>query len=130
MIPQLQHTQIILYVKNQAKSTLFYENILRQKASLNVPGMTEFIINKNCKLGLMPNESIAKIITPILPNPSLGNGIPRCELYFIVENLETEFQHIKKCDATIISPIERRSWNDTAFYFTDLDGNVIAMATH
>lgn len=128
MIPQIKHTEIILYVKDQQKSTDFYQKVLRKQADLNAPGMTEFIINDFCKLGLMPNDGIAKIITPTLPNPNLGNGIPRCELYFIVENLQKEYQNIKNLDAEIISEIEARNWGDTAFYFSDLDGHVIAFA--
>ncbi len=128
MIPQIKHTEIVLYVKDQQKSTDFYQKVLRKKADLNVPGMTEFIINNFCKLGLMPNDGIAKIISPSLPHPNLGNGIPRCELYFIVENLQEEYQNIKNLDAKIISEIENRNWGDTAFYFSDLDGHVIALA--
>lgn len=128
MIPQIKHTEIILYVKDQQKSTDFYQKVLRKQADLNVPGMTEFIINDFCKLGLMPNDGIAKIIMPSLPHPDLGNGIPRCELYFIVENLQEEYQNIKNLGAKIISEIEERNWGDTAFYFSDLDGHVIAFA--
>lgn len=128
MIPQIKHTEIILYVKDQQKSTDFYQKVLRKQADLNVPGMTEFIVNDFCKLGLMPNDGIAKIITPSLPHPDLGNGIPRCELYFIVENLQEEHKNIKNLGAKIISEIEERNWGDTAFYFSDLDGHVIAFA--
>lgn len=128
MTPQIQHTEIILYVKDQQKSTQFYEQLFRKTADLNVPGMTEFILNDFCKLGLMPNDGIAKIITPTLPHPDLGNGIPRCELYFIVENLREEYNHIKKLNTTIISEAEPRNWGDTAFYFCDLEGHVIAFA--
>lgn len=128
MIPQIKHTEIILYVKDQQKSTDFYQKVLRKQADLNVPGMTEFIINDFSKLGLMPNVGIAKIITPSLPHPDLGNGIPRCELYFIVENLQEEYQNIKNLGAKIISETEERNWGDTAFYFSDLDGHVIAFA--
>ncbi|MBN8642481.1 MAG: lactoylglutathione lyase [Flavobacteriales bacterium] len=128
MTLKIQHTEIILYVNDQQKSTLFYEKLFRKSADLNVPGMTEFIINNHCKLGLMPNDGIAKIITPALPHPKLGNGIPRCELYFIVENLQEEYENVKKLNTTIISEIEPRNWGDTAFYFADLDGHVIAFA--
>ena len=128
MIPHIQHIEIILYVKDQQKSTLFYEQLFRKSADLNVPGMSEFVLNDFCKLGLMPNDGIAKIITPSLPHPNLGNGIPRCELYFIVENLEEEYENVKKLNTTIISEIEPRTWGDTAFYFSDLDGHVIAFA--
>lgn len=130
MIPQIKHTEIILYVKDQQKSTDFYQKVLRKQADLNVPGMTEFIVNDFCKLGLMPNDGIAKIITPSLPHPDLGNGIPRCELYFIVENLQEEYQNIKNLGAKIISETEERNWGDTAFYFSDLDGHVIAFAVN
>lgn len=125
---QIHHTEIILYVKDQQKSTDFYQKILRKQVDLNVPGMTEFIINDFCKLGLMPNDGIAKIITPTLPHPDLGNGIPRCELYFIVENLQEEYQNIKNLEVKIISEIEERNWGDNVFYFSDLDGHVIAFA--
>ncbi|GAB3715670.1 VOC family protein [Flavobacterium koreense] len=125
---KIKHTEIILYVKDQQKSTDFYQTVFRKKPDLNVPGMTEFILNDFCKIGLMPNDGIAKIITPSLPHPNLGNGIPRCELYFIVENLQEEYQNIKNLDAKIISKIEGQNWGDTAFYFSDLDGHVIAFA--
>jgi len=84
MLSHLKHIEIMLYVKDQQLSTDFYKVIFRKEADLNVPGMTEFIFNDFFRLGLMPNDGIAKIITPALPHPNLGNGIPRCELYFIV----------------------------------------------
>jgi len=125
---KIQHTEIILYVKDQQKSTEFYQNIFGKEPDLKVPGMTEFILNNFCKIGLMPNDGIAKIITPDLPHPNSGNGIPRCELYFIVENLQEEYENIKNLGVKIISKIEPRNWGDNAFYFSDLDGHVIAFA--
>ena len=65
---KINQLEFILYVSNQEKSTKFYETILQQNPSLDVPGMTEFTINEFVKIGLMPNEGIAKIITPILPH--------------------------------------------------------------
>jgi uncharacterized glyoxalase superfamily protein PhnB len=124
----IQLIETILYVKNQALSTAFYEKIFRKTADLNVPGMTEFIIAENCKLGLMPNEGIAKIIGDALPHPDHGNGIPRCELYFYVENIQLEFDNAIQSGAKLISPIEGRNWGDQVCYFADLDGHVIAFA--
>ena len=128
MIPHFNHFEIILYVKDQQKSTAFYATLFRKEPDLNVLGMTEFILNDFCKLGLMPTEGIAKIITPKLPHPNLGDGIPRCELYFMVENIQNEFEHVIKMNVPLISTIEERNWGDIAFYFSDLDGHVIAMA--
>ncbi|HLC83349.1 MAG TPA: lactoylglutathione lyase, partial [Bacteroidia bacterium] len=78
---------------------------------------------------LMPNAGIAKIITPSLPHPENGNGIPRCELYLYVSDLQLEFDNALKAGAKEISPIEVRNWGDRVCYFSDLDGHVIAFAT-
>ncbi|HLO73689.1 MAG TPA: VOC family protein [Flavobacterium sp.] len=126
---QIQKIEFILYVSNQEKSTKFYKTILQQNPSLNVPGMTEFTLNEFVKIGLMPNDGIATITTPTLPHPTSGNGIPRCELYLRVENIETIFEEAKRAGAIEISPIALRDWGDTVGYVADFDGHVIAFAT-
>lgn len=120
--------QTILYVSDQQASAEFYAKLFRQKPDLNVPGMTEFTLADNCKLGLMPNKGIAKILSGKTPDPELGNGIPRCELYLYVENIELEFDNAVKAGARLISPLEDRDWGDRACYFADRDGHIIAFA--
>ena len=121
-------TEFILYVIDQQKSTDFYTKLFRINPDLNVPGMTEFKLSENCKLGLMPNKGIAKILSDKTPHPDQGNGIPRCELYFYVDYIELEFHNAMKIGAKLISPIEDRDWGDSVCYFTDLDGHIIAFA--
>lgn len=77
----------ILCVEDQQKSSGFYSKIFRKKPVLNVPGMTEFQLTNNFKLGLMPNVEIAEILKKQTPHPKLGNEIPRCELYFYTADL-------------------------------------------
>lgn len=120
--------ETILYVSNQKASLEFYAKIFRQNPDLNVPGMTEFKLSENCKLGLMPNNGIAKILMDKTPHPDQGNGIPRCELYFYVENIEFEFDNAIKSGAKLISAVEDRDWGDKVCYFADLDGHIIAFA--
>src|ERR1043165_7391637 len=79
---------VILYVGDQIRSMEFYEKILGIKPLLHVPGMTEFRLYDNFLLGLMPEKGIAKILGDTISNPEHGNGIPRCELYLIVEDPE------------------------------------------
>ncbi len=121
-------TEFILYVKDQRASALFYAELLNIKPVLDVPGMTEFQLNANCKLGLMPEEGIAKIIMPALPHPDKANGIPRCELYLMVEDISVYYERIKKLNAKIVNEIAGRDWGDTVFYAADADGHVIAFA--
>ena len=123
------HLEFILYVSNQEKSRDFYQILLQQKPSLDVSGMTEFTLNDFVKIGLMPNDGIAKIITPKLPHPTSGIGIPRCELYLQVDNIESIFEEAKQAGATEISPITLRDWGDYVGYISDFDGHVIALAS-
>lgn len=97
----IQFTETILYVKDQQASTEFYSKLFRKNPDLNVPGMTEFQLSENFKLGLMPNEGIAKILSEKTPHPDLGNGIPRCELYFQIENIEIEFENATQIGAKL-----------------------------
>ena len=120
--------QTILFVDNQERSSLFYEKIFRQASDLNVPGMTEFNLSDHCKLGLMPNNGIARILANQIPHPQDGNGIPRCELYLYVEDIQLEFENAINFGARLISPIFERNWGDRACYFADPDGHVIAFA--
>lgn len=90
--------------------------------------MTEFKLAENCKLGLMPNNGIAKILSDKTPHPNEGNGIPRCELYLYVDDIELEFDNALKAGAKIISSIEARDWGDKVSYFADIDGHIIAFA--
>ncbi len=124
----IRFIETILYVKDQQASADFYTKLFRQEPDLNVPGMTEFKLAENCSLGLMPNKGIATILLDKTPHPDQGNGIPRCELYFYVENIELEFDHAVKIGAKLISPIADRDWGDRVCYFADLDGHIIAFA--
>lgn len=119
---------IILFVSDQLRSASFYEKVLGQKPVLDVPGMTEFMLNEHVKLGLMPEKGIAKIITPYTQHPELGNGIPRCELYLIVADPEQALAVALNAGAKQISKATLRDWGDTVSYCLDPDGHVIAFA--
>lgn len=125
---KINTSHIILYVVDQEVSKDFYSELLDSAPRLHVPGMTEFELNAHVVLGLMPNDHIAKIVTPNLPHPSEGVGIPRCEVYLYVDNLEEHFERIKNSDVKMVSPLEARNWGDNAFYVADPDGHVIAFA--
>lgn len=121
--------EIILYVSNQEKSKKFYSAILQQEPSLDVPGMTEFIISENLKLGLMPENGIAKILLDKTPHPNTGNGIPRCELYIKTENSSPYYETALLHGAKEISPMQNRDWGDRVGYLADLDGHILAFAS-
>ena len=123
------HTiETILYVRDQQASAAFYRKIFRKEADLDVPGMTEFILAENVKLGLMPNHGIARILGVKVPHPDEGSGIPRCELYLYADDLSFEYENALKAGARSLSPPALRDWGDTVCYLADPDGHVIAFA--
>lgn len=124
----INNFEIILYVEDQKVSRDFYEKIFRKPPDLDVEGMTEFKISDKYIVGLMPNKGIAKILSDSMPDPSTGTGIPRCELYLCIDDIELEFENAIKSGARLISPISDRNWGDKACYFADPDGHIIAFA--
>jgi len=118
----------ILYVESPEKSKNFYKSFFGKEPCLDVPGMTEFWINENSKLGLMPNEGIAKIIEPVLPHPSKGTGIPRCEIYLLTENAEDIYKRAIDLGGKQITPMQNMDWGHTVGYVSDLDGHVFSFS--
>lgn len=121
-------TEFILYVSDQERSRAFYESVLEMTPVLHVPGMTEFKLSDYCKLGLMPEKGIAKILGKQTPHPSEGNGIPRCELYLHVDDPEKSIAKAIQSGAQPVSPVLPRDWGDIASYCADPDGHIIAFA--
>jgi predicted enzyme related to lactoylglutathione lyase len=119
---------IIIYVADQQQSRDFYKAVLNKEPQIDVPGMTEFSLNENTLLGLMPEKSIAKILQDKTPNPASGSGIPRCELYLSVTDPEVSYKKFIELGGVLISPPLKRDWGHFVAYGADPDGHVIAFA--
>jgi len=124
----MKEIEFILYVAQQERSKIFYEQLLMIPPSLHVPGMTEFRLSESTTLGLMPEKGIAKIIGNKLPHPTKGSGIPRCELYLKVDNPLGYMERGIALGGKEISPLQPRDWGDAVGYIADLDGHVLAFA--
>ena len=124
----MEEFEFILYVSDQEKSRIFYEEVLKSTPILNVPGMTEFELCRGVKLGLMPEKGIARILSDQVPHPSEGTGIPRCELYLKVDDPESFMRRGILSGGTKISECLDRDWGDRVGYISDLDGHIIAFA--
>ena len=90
--------------------------------------MTEFELINNTVLGLMPEAGIKKLLGNNLPDPSSASGIPRAELYLMVDNPEIYLERAVTGGAKKISDVRERDWGDKAGYCLDPDGHVVAFA--
>ena len=118
----------ILYVRDQVTSTAFYAKVLAHDPQLNVPGMTEFGLAGGSVLGLMPETGIRRLLGEKLPDPALAAGIPRAELYLLVDDPGACHQRALACGARELSGLAPRDWGHQAAYSLDPDGHVLAFA--
>jgi catechol 2,3-dioxygenase-like lactoylglutathione lyase family enzyme len=118
----------ILYVSNQDASTEFYRRALGVGPRLYVPGMTEFGLPGGAVLGLMPESGIRRLLGERLPDPAEASGIPRAELYLLVEDARAAHERALGAGARELSPVSRQSWGHEAGYSLDQDGHVLAFA--
>ena len=125
----INKTNLILYVKDQQISRDFYEQVLRQPPTLDVPGMTEFRLSENTTLGLMPAAGICRLLAGKIPDPRSANGVPGAELYLSVADPATWHQRSLQAGGRELQPLMQMNWGDQAAYSSDPDGNVLAFAS-
>lgn len=125
----IEGAHFILYVADQAKSSSFYTKVLGVRPRLDVPGMTEFVLSDGAILGLMPEESIRRLLGPVLPDPSSARGIPRSEVYLLVDRPGEYMERAIAAGARELSPLQARNWGDVAAYCLDPDAHVLAFAS-
>ncbi|MFH2002641.1 MAG: VOC family protein [Planctomycetota bacterium] len=124
----MNKAMFILYVADQERSRTFYSFVLDMEPVLHVPGMTEFALLDGSTLGLMPEKGIKRLLGDRLPDPEAGAGIPRAELYLIVDQAQAWHDRALKAGGRELNALAPRDWGDRAAYSLDLDGHVLAFA--
>ena len=124
----MQATHFILYVADQDAAARFYAQALALAPRLHVLGMTEFVLPGGAVLGLMPEAGIKKLLGDALPDPASANGVPRAELYLVVEDPQPWHERALEAGAREVSPLQDRDWGHAASYVMDPDGHVLAFA--
>jgi uncharacterized protein len=118
----------ILYVADQRESVRFWSDALALAPALDVPGMTEFALPGGAILGLMPESGIRRLLGDALPDPSRAAGVPRAEVYLVVDDPDAAHARAVAAGARSLSPVVPREWGHRAGYLLDPDGHVIAFA--
>ena len=119
----------ILYVKDQAASTMFYQRVLEIEPRLNVEGMTEFQLTGHSALGLMPEAGIKRLLGSGMPDPATAAGIPRAEVYLVVDDPGAYHARAIENGAHELHGLAPQDWGDEVAYSLDADGHVLAFAS-
>lgn len=124
----MERAHFILYVRDQRCSRDFYARVLDRPPMLDVPGMTEFELAGGARLGLMPEAGIVRLLGEALPDPTRAAGVPRAELYLLVDDPAAHHERALAAGAREVSPLGARSWGDEAAYSLDPDSHVLVFA--
>ena len=119
---------LIFYVSDQAAATAFWQAVLDCPPALDVP---DDGIRPGCARSARPDAGnrIRSLLGSSLPDPAAAHGIPRAELYLVVDDAAAYHARAQAAGATELSALTRRSWGDDAAYCLDPDGHVVAFAT-
>lgn len=120
---------LILYVRDQRASSAFYRAVLAGEPTLDVPGMTEFALGPGTVLGLMPEAGIRRLLGDRLPDPTTAKGVPRAEVYLVVDDAAAYHARALAAGGVELSGLAERSWGHRVAYSLDPDGHVLAVAS-
>jgi len=124
----ISHIEKIIFVADLTSCRDFYMSLFQIEPVTDVPGMVEFELAPNVKLGLMPLEGISRIVGLDTIKPHLKDIPPRSELYLMVDDLNEMFSRALSCGASLLSPVKERNWGHSVGYVADIEGNILAFA--
>jgi catechol 2,3-dioxygenase-like lactoylglutathione lyase family enzyme len=118
---------VIFFVDDQARSTVFYRELLGIPPCLEVPGMTEFPLSETTVLGLMPRSGAQRLLGSVVAGASLQDGLSG-ELYLVVEDPQTFQERALALGCRLLSPLQVRNWGHRVCYVISPDGHLLAFA--
>ena len=118
---------IILAVSDLKRSALFYEHVFGWTRAVDTHSYREYAPASGMRLGLYQRESFA-VNTGLLPELAAPGSITGSELYLLVEDIQQVAIRLIEAGARLLSTSAPRDWGDEVAYFSDPDGNVIALA--
>ena len=118
----------IYFVVDQSRTLDFYTKTLHIEPTMNVPGMLEFTMPDGSKFGFMPEEGIKSLLGKKFPDPSQAKGVPRAEIYFIVNDAAKFHTRALENGEVEIKSLQKMPWGDSVAYSLDPDGHVLAFA--
>jgi|SRR6478609_7642075 len=119
---------VILAVDSVERAVAFYKTAFGGTETITSPSYVELDMG-NVRLGLYERAAFGQNIGRIAAGLPPGD-ISRTELYFRVDDLDEATRKLEAAGARLLSGAQRRPWGETAAYYADPDGNVVAIAVN
>lgn len=121
--------QVIFAVSDLQRSLDLYERAFAwpRNDAIDYEEYVELLPPDGGALGLFERTGYAQLVGAEPVEPENGRVAPGY-LYVRVEDAAETGRRLEEAGATPLSPLARRSWGETAAWFADPDGNVVAVA--
>ena len=120
---------VILAVDDVPRAVAFYRAAFDWEVVVDLPVYVEFALTPESGVSIYERTAFARN-TGLVPERCPDGAITSTELYLHVDDLDAAVERLRAAGARELSAPAPRLWGDTAAYFADPDGNVIAVAVH
>lgn len=119
---------LILAVEDVARAKAFYVAAFAWPVEVDVPGVyVEMAIPAGLRVGLYERRGFGRN-TGRVPMPIPPGELSPTEVYLRVDDLPDACARLERAGARLLSAAAPRDWGDTAAYYADPDGHVLAVA--
>jgi predicted enzyme related to lactoylglutathione lyase len=116
---------VIIAVEDRGLSLAFYREAFGWQLVVDTPSYAELALPGAMRLGIYDRRGYAKNIGH---EPRPTGAVTSTELYVQVEDLDAAGARLLRAGARLLDPCRERDWGDAVAYYSDPDGNVIALA--
>lgn len=120
--------QLILAVSDLGRSVEFYERAFGwpRNPAVNFGNYVELLSPEGGALGLYERHGFA---AEVGAEPMQVNGdVAPAYMYVRVDDVETACDRLRSAGARSLSDLRQRDWGESAAWFADPDGHVVAVA--
>jgi catechol 2,3-dioxygenase-like lactoylglutathione lyase family enzyme len=121
--------QVIFAVADLARSLEFYERALGwpRNEAIDFTNYVEFLPPDGGALGLYEREGYAELVGAE-PAEIPEGRVSSAYLYVRVDDVEATARDVEAAGGGALGELAPRPWGETAAWFADPDGNVVAVA--
>lgn len=124
-MPKPSLSLVILAVEDRNLSLTFYRETFGWLLAVDVPTYAELALPGGMRLGIYDRRGFGRNFGQ---QPRPANGIACTELYVHVDDVEIVGDRVMRAGGRLLDECRPRDWGDEVAYYSDPDGNVIALA--
>jgi len=119
---KITHVETIVFVRDIARSTAFYRDVLGQPIKHDYGDIVMFEHGFSIHDG---PDLLEKTYKRPGAFPKAPQGKDNLDIYFETDDLEGALDAVVKSGADVIHPIEVQPWGQRVFRFHDPDGHIV-----